>query len=57
MQLNIEKSIKILKWKPKYSITQSIRTTTEWYKKVIDNDYSPEDITKRQILNFMNDVK
>ena len=57
LQLNIEKSIKILKWKPKYSITQSIRTTTEWYKKVIDNDYSPEDITKRQILKFMNDVK
>ena len=55
LQLNIEKSIKILKWKPNYSISQSIKTTTEWYKNVIKKEYSPEDITKKQILEFMND--
>ena len=57
LQLNIEKSIKILKWKPNYSISQSIKTTTEWYKKVIKKEYSSEDITKKQILEFMNDSK
>tara|TARA_B100001059_G_scaffold234160_1_gene275937 strand:- start:1011 stop:2066 length:1056 start_codon:yes stop_codon:yes gene_type:complete len=53
LQLNIEKSKKNLKWKPKYKISESVKLTIEWYKDVFNNKISPEDITKRQILNYM----
>ena len=33
LQLNIEKSKKFLKWKPKFSIKESVNITIDWYKK------------------------
>jgi CDP-glucose 4,6-dehydratase len=57
LQLNIEKSIRILKWKPNYSIFKSIRITTEWYKSVLKKKINPKEITKNQIIDFMNDYK
>jgi CDP-glucose 4,6-dehydratase len=55
LQLNIEKSIKILKWKPKYTITKSVQLTAEWYKKVLIEKFSVEKITKKQIKDYMNE--
>ena len=53
LQLNINKSINILKWKPKYSIIKSVHVTTDWYKKVLIEKLSVEKITKKQIKDYM----
>lgn len=52
LQLNIDKSKKILKWKPKYKIRDSIKLTIEWYKKVLSKDIAAEEITKKQIRDY-----
>jgi len=57
LQLNINKSKKILKWEPKYSIVKSVQITTEWYKKVLIENTDVEKITSRQIMDYMNESK
>ena len=57
LQLNINKSKKFLKWEPKYSIIKSIHVTVNWYKKVLVEKYSVENITTEQIQNYMNESK
>jgi len=57
LQLNIEKSMKILKWKPRYTITKSVQITAEWYKKVLIEKFSVEKITEKQIKDYMNECK
>jgi len=57
LQLNINKSKKILKWEPKYSIVKSVQITTEWYKKVLLENADVEKITSKQIMNYMNEPK
>jgi len=57
LQLNIEKSKKILKWKPKLSISQSVKITTEWYKDVLLKKTSPIEITTKQIQKYSNEIK
>ncbi len=57
LQLDINKSKKILKWKPKYSITKSIHITVDWYKKVLIEKYNVEKITAKQIKEYMNESK
>ena len=57
LQLNIEKAIKILKWKPKYSISKSVKVTAEWYKRVLIEKHSVEKITEKQIKDYMNEHK
>jgi CDP-glucose 4,6-dehydratase len=52
LQLNIDKSKKILKWKPKYKIRDSIKLTVEWYKKVLSKEITAEEITKKQISDY-----
>jgi CDP-glucose 4,6-dehydratase len=56
-KLNINKSKKILRWTPKYSIKKSIQITAEWYKKVLIQKLNAEQITKKQINNYMNESK
>ncbi len=53
LQLNILKSKKILKWKPKLSINECIELTVEWYKWVLFKKGSAENITYNQIQNFI----
>ena len=55
LQLNIEKSIKLIKWKPKYTIFKAIEVTTDWYKKVLIENIAVEDITNKQIKDYMNE--
>ena len=57
LQLNIEKSMKILKWQPKYSITKSVQVTADWYKKVLIEKLSAEKITEKQIRDYMHECK
>jgi CDP-glucose 4,6-dehydratase len=52
LQLNINKSKKILKWKPKYKIRDSVKLTIEWYKKVLSKEITAEEITKKQISDY-----
>ena len=55
LQLNINKSQEILKWKPKLSILESVDFTVEWYKKVLIEKEDIIKITKYQINKFMNE--
>ena len=55
LQLNINKSQQILKWKPKLSILESVDFTVEWYKKVLIEKEDIIKITKYQINKFMNE--
>ena len=53
MQLDIRKAKNRLKWKPKYSITESVNVTNEWYKKTLIEKQSPLEITTKQIKDFI----
>ena len=56
LQLDINKSKKILKWYPKYSIDQSVKRTVDWYKYVyLNGPKNAEKITYEQIQSYMND--
>ena len=52
LQLNITKAQKKLKWQPNYTISKSISVTVDWYKKVLIEKKSPEEVTELQIKNF-----
>ena len=54
LQLNIDKSKKNLKWKPKYKIQDSVKLTIEWYKQVLNKEKTAEEITKKQINDYTN---
>ena len=59
LQLNITKAKKELKWKPKLSINDCVSMTVDWYRKVLANRKTVQQITKSQIINYMklNDKK
>ena len=50
LQLNITKAKKELKWKPKLSIDDCVSMTVDWYRKVLTNRKTVQQITKSQIL-------
>ena len=53
--LNSNKSKKILKWKSKYNLEQSINLTSIWFKKFMDQEnQSILDITQDQIKGYLN---
>ena len=53
LQLNISKAKKVLKWKPKLSINESIKFTVEWYKSVLNDKQEYEKVTEKQIKKFL----
>ncbi len=57
LQLNISKAKEKLKWKPYYSIYQSVLATTNWYKKVYIEKKSPKKVTLDQIIEYFEYVK
>ena len=57
LQLNIDKAKKILKWKPIYTIDQSVKNTIDWYKEVYYKKKSPKEITENQIREYYYHVK
>jgi CDP-glucose 4,6-dehydratase len=57
LQLNIDKSIQVLKWKPIYSLAETILVTVFWYKQVFFYKNNPIDITAKQILEYQKNIK
>ena len=57
LQLNITKAKKILKWSPFYSITQSVKSTVDWYSDVHFGKITPREITVNQINEYFKNVK
>ena len=59
LQLDIKKAKRELKWKPKLSIDDCISMTVDWYRKVLTNRKTVQQMTKSQIVNYMklNDKK
>ena len=53
LQLNCDKSHQILKWEPRWNVEETLKHTSEWYKKVLDGE-SAEHMTKLQIDKYFN---
>jgi CDP-glucose 4,6-dehydratase len=55
LMLNSEKSKKILKWKSKYNLEQSIKLTSLWFKELISKKNKDIlKVTQNQIRNYFN---
>ena len=57
LQLNINKAIKYLNWHPTYNIKESVRFTTEWYLKVLEQKKKSSSVTLDQIVQYEKDSK
>lgn len=55
LSLKINKSKKILKWKPKLSIIRSLKMTADWYHGYINDRENVENLSKKQVENFFYD--
>jgi len=55
LQLSITKAKKKLKWKPIYNLSKSIKITTDWYYKVLENKENPLQVTNNQIEQYMDE--
>ena len=55
--LNINRSKKILKWKPVYSISESIQKTSDWYMTVIRDKRKTISVTRNQLKEFASKTK
>ncbi len=53
--MNILKANKLLKWYPKLSIANSVKITVDWYKLVMLKKNNPDEVTKKQIIDYMNE--
>ena len=54
--VDINKAKKLLKWKPSYSIEESVNATVDWYYKILENKENPIQITNSQIDSYMNNT-
>ena len=55
LMLNSKKSQKLLKWKSKYDLEQSIKLTSNWFKQHIDKKNKDIlEVTQDQIRNYLN---
>jgi len=53
--LNSEKSKKILKWKTRYNLEQSLKLTSLWFKEFMKkNNKNILKLTQNQIRNYFN---
>ncbi len=55
LSLNINKSKKFLKWKPKLSTYQTLKITAEWYLCYIKKRKNIQNFSKKQVENFFYD--
>ena len=56
LRININKSKKILGWRPVWDINKTIAKTNAWYKEYYANNNSATKITIRQIEQYQNDA-
>jgi CDP-glucose 4,6-dehydratase len=54
LKLDISKAIADFKWQPKLNATTAVYTTMTWYKAFETNKSSIEEVTAKQILNYLN---
>ena len=55
LMLNSTKSKKVLKWKSKYNLEQSIKVTSTWFKEYIDKKNKDIlEVSKNQIREYLN---
>ena len=40
---------------PKLSIANSVKITVDWYKLVMVKKNNPDEVTKKQIIDYMNE--
>ena len=52
LHLNITKAREVLAWQPKWNFETTIGKTVEWYREVHEKREKPQEITKRQILEY-----
>ena len=55
LQLSNKKAIKYLKWKPTYTVKESVELTVEWYLRVLKNKEDPKKVTSDQIDQYTRD--
>ena len=55
LQLSNKKAIKYLKWKPTYTVKESVEMTVEWYLRVLKNKEDPKKVTSDQIDQYTRD--
>ena len=55
LQLDIKKAKKYLKWLPTYNIEDSVKVTTEWYYRVLNEKVDPFYVTNEQIEDYMHE--
>jgi CDP-glucose 4,6-dehydratase len=54
LKLDINKSVNMLDWRPKYNAKKAIETTLAWYKQ-IETTGNGKDLIEKQITTFMNE--
>ena len=52
LQLNLDKSMQKLNWKPIFSLEETIEATIYWYKEVFLNNINPLIISETQINKY-----
>ena len=57
LMLNVEKSRKLLGWKPCYDFDTTIKETVDWYKNFYANDVDMFDFTVKQIEKYEGSIK
>lgn len=53
LRLDCSKAVNELKWHPKWNAKQAIQHTIKWYKKALDKNQSPLEITQAQIKAYV----
>ena len=53
LQLNSEKSYKVLKWKPRLNLKDSINLTGIWYKKFYEKKMNMYEFSLFQLKNYL----
>jgi len=55
LSLNIRKSKKYLKWKPKLSFKQTLNLTAKWYECYLKDKKTIEKFSRKQVEDFFYD--
>ncbi|MFK7797614.1 MAG: CDP-glucose 4,6-dehydratase [Aureispira sp.] len=53
LRLDCSKATQELQWKPKWNATEAIEQTIEWYRLVLDEEYTPLEVTRSQLSTYL----
>jgi CDP-glucose 4,6-dehydratase len=57
LQLNLDKSMQKLNWKPVFTLQDTIEVSIYWYREILLNKKSPIDVTMDQIRSYQKLIK